>query len=250
MDTALEWLGGWGAQGVPEGGACVYYAFQRALPEAVRARFLASFSDEERARHARFLRGGDQDLFLLAHGMLRCVLGNQLGVSAGELAFESGEHGRPELTHPAGAGKLRFNLTHTKGLVACALAPGRAVGVDAENLSRSIDRRSVAARVFSAPERQSIEERSGATARERFFLHWTLKESYIKAVGKGFALPLRQITTVPADDASATLRLAEIEDDASRWMLRTHHAGPEHLLAVALDAGADAPVSFEELPFG
>jgi 4'-phosphopantetheinyl transferase len=247
MSTALHRIEGWGARGVPEGGACVYYLFQRALPEEVQARFVASFSDDERTRHTRFLRDGDQNLFLLAHGMLRCVLANHLGVSPGELAFESGEHGRPELTHPTGAEKLRFNLTHTKGLAACALAPGRAVGVDAENLSRSIDRRSVAARVFSAPERQSIEERSGASAQERFFLHWTLKESYIKAVGKGFALPLRQITTLPADDASATLRLADIEDDASRWILRTHRAGSEHLLAVALDAGADAPVSFEEL---
>jgi 4'-phosphopantetheinyl transferase len=232
---------------LPVGGARVYYVFQEALGPRLREGLMGLLSDDERERRARFLRESDRDLYLLAHGMLRRVLAVHTGVEARKLRFETGVYGRPELSGPASIGSLRFNLTHTPGLAACAVASGRAVGVDAEHLIRKIDLPSVSARVFSTAERRGLEALSGRDAIERFFLLWTLKEAYVKALGRGFSLPLRSITTVPTIDQRAVLQLDDMDDDASRWVLRTHRAGAEHQLALALEAGADPPVTFEEL---
>jgi len=241
-----------GERSLPLGGARVYYVFQddvfqQALNAGLRDRLMGLLSEQERSRQARFLRERDRDLYLMAHGMLRRVLANHTGVSPQTLAFETGPHGRPELSGPAAIGQLRFNLTHTPGLAACAVASGRAVGVDAENLARKIDLRSVSARVFSTEERRGLDALSGRAATERFFLLWTLKEAYVKALGLGFSLPLQRITTTPTSDERASLQLDDMDDDASRWVLRTHRAGPEHQIAVTVEAKTDARVTFEEL---
>ena len=238
------------AGNLPRGGARVYYVFQASLNARLRDRLMGLLSKDELTRQGRFICGSDRDLYLLAHGMLRRVLAQHTGVPPQALLFETGVHGRPELAGPAAAGSLRFNLTHTPGLAACAVAVGRSVGVDAERLARKIDRGPVSARVFSDEERRGLDELSGKDAQERFFVHWTLKEAYVKAVGRGFSLPLRRITTAPTSDGRATLHLKDMDDDASRWLLRTHRAGPDHQIAVALEAKADAPVTFEELRHG
>jgi len=232
----------------PPGGARVYYAYPSALDATVRGQLMALLSSEERQRHARFRFERDRDLYVLAHGMLRRVLSRHAGVPPATLEFRTLEHGRPELAAPEAALSLRFNLTHTEGLAACAVAVGRAVGVDAERVTRDADIRALSPRVFSTDERRAIDERDGQAARDRFFEHWTLKEAYVKAVGKGLSLPLRNITTTPASDGSAQLRLVDIDDAPERWLLRLHRAGTEHQLAVVLEAGQGAKVTFEELP--
>ncbi len=232
---------------LPLGGARVYYVFQHALVRDVRDQLEELLSKEERERQARFVRERDRDLYLLAHGLLRRVLAQHTGVVPQALLFETGDYGRPEFSGPEATGPLRFNLTHTPGLAACAVADGRAIGVDAEHLARNIDLRAVSARVFSAAERHGLDALSGKDATERFFLLWTLKEAYVKALGLGFSLPLRNITTTPSVGGHATLQVEDMEDEANRWVLRTHRAGAEHQIAVALEAGADAPVTFEEL---
>ena len=136
--------------GIPPGGARVYYVFQRDMGPRMRDEWMGWLSAEERVRQARYQRESDRDLYLMAHGMLRRVLAQHTGLSPDALRFETNRFGRPELSDDAAGRSIRFNLTHTPGLAACAVAADRAVGVDAENLDREIDLRSVSARVFSA----------------------------------------------------------------------------------------------------
>lgn len=234
--------------GIPPGGARVYYVFQRDMGPRMRDEWMGWLSAEERVRQARYQRESDRDLYLMAHGMLRRVLAQHTGLSPDALRFETNRFGRPELSDDAAGRSIRFNLTHTPGLAACAVAADRAVGVDAENLDREIDLRSVSARVFSPAEIRGLDELIGRDATERFYLHWTLKEAYVKALGMGFSLPLRRITTLPMGNDRAGLRLDEMADDASRWLLCTHRAGAAHQISLALEAPASAPVRFEELP--
>lgn len=231
----------------PPGGARVYYIFQDALDPPLREQLMTLLSNDERERHGRFRFERDRDLYVLAHGMLRRVLATHAGVTPAELVFRIEEHGRPELAAPEAALSLRFNLTHTDGLVACAVAEGRAVGVDAEWVTRQANIRSLSARVFSDVERRAIAERSGQSAADRFFEHWTLKEAYVKAVGKGLSLPLQKITTTPVGEGAAELQLVDVDDDAGRWLLRLQRVGSAHQLAVVVEADPLAQVTFEEL---
>ena len=71
---------------------------------------------EEAQRWKRYHKKESQDLFLVAHVATRFVLSTYGSVDPAGWVFERGENGRPELVGgPAG---MRFNISHTEGMVA------------------------------------------------------------------------------------------------------------------------------------
>lgn len=104
------------------------------------------------------------------------------------LVFSRNKHGKPELCHPATP--LRFNLTHTPGLIGLAVAVGGSVGLDAEAKGRKTrgDSLRLARRRFSQIEIEQLERIEDPEERAALFIKlWTLKEAYVKAVGRGIA---------------------------------------------------------------
>jgi 4'-phosphopantetheinyl transferase len=217
----------------------VYYSATHGLTDDQRERGRAMLDDGERARHLRFRFAEDRDAYLAAHALTRAVLARQLGVAPSALRFEHGPHGRPELAWPAPSPRLRFNLSHTRGLVACALALEHDIGVDVEHVQRRVEIELLAKNVFSETERAELLALAGEPQRRRFFELWTLKEAYIKAVGKGLALPLPAIDIQLAASRAPTIAFATpIGDDGARWFLHLSEPVPSFLLAVALAAPA------------
>jgi 4'-phosphopantetheinyl transferase len=223
-----------------------------ARPETIlavhsREALLEGLSQDERVRHARFRFESDRDIYLVAHVLVRRMLARVAGVAPESFAFVAGEHGRPEISAPAGANALRFNLSHTHGLVACAVTRAADIGVDVEYVERKVEVMNVATHVFSVVEVEALEALSGEAQRERFFELWTLKEAYIKAIGKGLSAPLRAITFDPAQPDPVPVRFdAEVADDDARWCLRRFPVGVRHRLAVALAADRDAHIRCQE----
>ena len=103
-----------------------------------------------------------------------------------------GENGKPYFPDlPA----LQFNLSHSKTKVMCVISD-TAVGCDVEQISAADVR--LAKRFFSAKEYEIIADQGSEEAQKRMFCRiWTLKESFMKATGKGFSLPLDQFTVYP-----------------------------------------------------
>ena len=150
--------------------------------------FTQSLSLAEKARMARFHFGHDRAAFATAHGLLRLALGRYLSAPyAGD--FILGKHGKPELP---GALRLRFNLSHSRGIVVAAVSPKLEVGIDVEPLSRQIDGRQLAANVLSQDESADL----AATGRrsEDFLPRWVMKEALAKATGQGLQADFRQIS--------------------------------------------------------
>lgn len=106
-----------------------------------------------------------------------------------------GENGKPYFPDlPA----LQFNLSHSKTKVMCVISD-TAVGCDVEQISAADVR--LAKRFFSAKEYEIIADQGSEEAQKRMFCRiWTLKESFMKATGKGFSLPLDQFTVYPDGD--------------------------------------------------
>jgi len=204
-------------------------------------------SEDERARHARFKFESDRDIYLVAHALVRRMLSNLTGAASDALQFVAGEHGRPEIVAPGPAAAFRFNLSHTHGLVACAVTREADIGVDVEYVERKVDVLNVADHVFSVREVEGLAALSGEAQRERFFELWTLKEAYIKAIGKGLSAPLRSITFEPDQPDPVPVRFGpEVADDHARWCLRRFHVGPVHRLALAVAADPAAVIECRE----
>ena len=159
-------------------------------------------------------------------------------------------HGRPYLAlRPPETPDLRFNLSHTPGLVACAVTIGREVGLDVEHIGRSLVHDNIPERFFSAREVADLRARPAAEQRVVFFDYWTLKESYIKARGLGLALPLGQFSFICAAGQAPTIEFApELHDDPSSWQFAQFWPTTEHRMAVAVRrTGGDLPIEVSEV---
>jgi hypothetical protein len=122
--------------------------------------------------------------------MVRRALSRYSEIPPQKWRFVENAHGKPLIDPDLDSPPLSFSLAHTKGLAVVAVTGGADVGVDVERADRSVNAARLTGRFFSPEETAALQELSPERLRERFFLYWTLKESYIKARGLGLSLPL------------------------------------------------------------
>ncbi len=164
---------------------------------------------------------------------MRTVLSKYADVAPEAWRFVTNEYGRPEIDEPADARWLKFNLSHTNGLIAMIVARDREVGVDVEDRERSGQLLEVADRFFSPSEVEALHALPEEERLDRFFLYWTLKESYIKARGMGLAIPLAQFSF--GVDADITIDFdPKLNDDPNRWQFTAMSVGRRHALAAGV----------------
>lgn len=212
------------------------------LPSERRRAALAVLSDEERAQHDRFRVEHARELYLAAHALARSVLSRYLEVDPAAWQFRFNRWGRPEIDGPEGLPRLRFNLSHTRGLVACIVALESDLGVDVEAIERHIDLLGVARHSFAPAEVEELRSLPLSARRLRFFSFWTLKESYIKARGMGMALPLKRFAFSLAEPGALRVRFdATLEDRVSDWQFHLYRVSADHLLAAGLRHGGGVP---------
>lgn len=186
---------------------------------------------EECARRDRFRVPEDRRDYAHAHDLLRRSLSVYAPTPPVEWRFDAGAYGKPALAD----GGLSFNLSHTRGLVACVIARSLPVGVDVERTTRDVELDLLAARFFSAPETASLSI-CRTDARTRFFDLWTLKEAFIKATGKGLSQPLRSFSfDLDVDDRSIHFAAPD-GFDAAEWQFALYAPLPDARLAVAVHA--------------
>ena len=211
-------------------------AVDSAASRSILGRHAAILDGDERARADRFHFAADRDTFVLAHALTRRVLSRHAPVAPGDWRFTVNRFGKPEIERPPSVAPLRFNLTHTRGLVACAVTLGRDVGVDAERRDRvrPADFADLAARYFSPEEAGALTALSDGERTARFVAYWTLKEAYVKARGGGLSIPLDSFTI--RFDPSAGPRLvvdSPAPGSVDEWRLEVVDGGDAHTLAVA-----------------
>ena len=201
-------------------------------------------SNEEHERMARLVFERDRRAFLITRALVRTTLSRYASVAPADWRFVENVHGRPEiLDRPPGTPDLRFNLSHTDGLIACAVTIGREVGVDVEHINRPLTH-DVAGRFFAPAEVNDLRALPAEDQRKVFFDYWTLKEAYIKARGFGLALPLGDFAfkLTPPDPPSIAFEPA-LDDDPSTWQFMQDWPTPLHRLGLAVRReGADLPV--------
>jgi 4'-phosphopantetheinyl transferase len=206
-------------------------------------------SPDEHQRMARFVFDRDRRAFLLTRALVRTTLARYANVKPAAWQFITNAHGRPELLdRPAGVPDLRFNISHTNGLIACAVTIGREVGIDVEDIGRRVTH-DVAGRHFAPAEVNDLRRLPDAEQQRVFFDYWTLKESYIKARGFGLALPLGDFAFKLNPPQPPTIAFEPVlEDDPATWQFLQAWPTPQHRLALAVRReGPDLPVRIRDV---
>uniref|UniRef100_A0A7N0UBQ5 holo-[acyl-carrier-protein] synthase n=1 Tax=Kalanchoe fedtschenkoi TaxID=63787 RepID=A0A7N0UBQ5_KALFE len=134
---------------------------------------------------------------LLARTLVRTTIARyQINseISPSSLKFRKNIYGKPEVDWQHGDNRnqsaLHFNLSHTSSLIACGVTSDSPIGIDVEEIQRRLTRDilSFACRYFTPDEVEYLSAISDSEVQKRELLKlWTIKESYVKALGRGFS---------------------------------------------------------------
>ncbi|MDY6945153.1 MAG: 4'-phosphopantetheinyl transferase superfamily protein [Pseudomonadota bacterium] len=216
----------------------VWLAYYHDIADAsLHAEYRALLTEEERSKEFRFYFPDDQRRYLVTRAMVRTVLSRYLAVDPADWRFTNNEYGRPAIANLSQAGcGLRFNISHTRGLIALGVTQHRELGVDVENIRTREVGLEIADRFFAPAEVAELSRVPRERQQDRFFEYWTFKESYIKARGMGLSIPLGQFSFhYPHERAVHIAIEPQLGDDAGRWGFWQYRPSSEHLLAVCAE---------------
>jgi 4'-phosphopantetheinyl transferase len=139
---------------------------------------------ERQHRINRYKYIKDAQLSLIAGLLLSSIIQGELGIPYNQQCFEYNSSGKPRLITDQ---PYHFNLSHSVDWVVCG-TDHNPVGIDIEQI-RPINLR-IAKRVMNDHEYKTFSELSPEEKITYFYDIWTMKESYVKAIGKGLSFPL------------------------------------------------------------
>jgi len=209
-------------------------------------------TDEEIERNQRYRFEEGRITDAVTRALVRTTLSRYRDVDPTAWRFSKGEHGKPEINAPELSQPLRFNLSHTRGQIVCAIATTQRLGVDIEWVERRNSLLNIAERFFSPLEVTDLFALPEAEQKSRFFDYWTLKEAYIKASGEGISLGLDNFSFHLPSPEQITISFTDaIRERPEEWRFQLFQATPQHRLAVALHAGDQADLQvrlFDTVP--
>jgi len=218
-------------------------------------RYRALVTEPERERGERFRFERHRNQYWVTRALVRTCLSHYFPVEPVDWRFEADADGRPYVEAPIDVAPLSFNLSHTDGLIACAVAWDAVVGCDVEDLTRRVEGEGIATRFFAAPEVETLRTCEASARRIRFLEFWTLKEAYVKARGTGLRTSLQSFSfslwNRPGgrpDAVPGRIQIAfhDLDDDPARWWFGLRRVDERHLLALAVNTSRPRTLRLRE----
>ncbi len=154
--------------------------------------------------------------------LARYSVGQYLVNPAQEIILLFGEKGKP---HIGNLENVHFNISHSGHYVVCAVADTE-IGIDVERI-RNVNLR-IAERFFSPSEIDDLMACDEETRMQYFITLWTIKESYLKAIGRGLTQHLNSFTIVQNNDSY----LLTGNEEAEGFGIETLQLNHEYMMAV------------------
>lgn len=124
-----------------------------------------------------------QQEHMLGRRLLDYGLRQEYALFLSESDIGAGEYGKPHLKdYP----DIHFSISHCDGMVVCGIMD-RVIGIDVERIRPYSEK--TAKRIMAEEELR----REPVLSPEIFFKYWTLKESYLKAIGTGLSYPMKEV---------------------------------------------------------
>jgi 4'-phosphopantetheinyl transferase len=141
--------------------------------------------DHKLVRMKKYKQQESYENALLGDMLARFAVLKGTGIRYIKRPFLLNDYGKPGLPPDM---SLQFNISHSANRIVCA--SGQApLGIDVQ-LVGEINPSDIAERFFAPEEFRLLQEADDDARMELFYDLWTLKESYIKALGKGLSIRL------------------------------------------------------------
>lgn len=146
--------------------------------------FKSLLSEERIKKINKYIYDIDKKISILSEILVKYILYKEYRFSPHLIIFEYNEFGKPSLKD---CNDIFFNISHSGNWIVCTVSDSP-VGIDVEGEVSDVI--PIANRFFSAYENEYIRSRGISNQDEMFCKIWTLKESYLKCIGKGLMIPL------------------------------------------------------------
>ncbi|KAH9290561.1 hypothetical protein KI387_034678, partial [Taxus chinensis] len=192
-------------------------------------------SSEEYAQVLQMEGKQIQKQALLARVLVRTTLARYTdgNINPKSLIFSKNKFGKPEVVWPCDTSygnewklpPLCFNIAHTSSLICCGVTTDTLVGIDVEEKIRRTRTNilAFANRWFSSPEIAWLDAFTDPEEqRQKFIQLWTLKEAYVKALGRGISgAPLKDFSVYIQHLPIMEERIEHPDDDGSDSVVHT-----------------------------
>jgi len=172
---------------------------------------------------------------LIAEILLRYCLKIRFDISKSEVQFIKNNFGKPMLKNFK---KIHFNLSHSGDWVVCGINYDYPIGVDVERIK---DNNLQIAETFFTPEEYDyILNQPLKEMNKNFYKIWTLKESYVKAEGKGLNIPLH---TFSFDILPKEIQMYEGSNLSKKYCFQIFYLDDLHVVSVCSKNIYNGPIS-------
>ncbi|XP_036393013.1 L-aminoadipate-semialdehyde dehydrogenase-phosphopantetheinyl transferase [Megalops cyprinoides] len=226
---------------------------------------------EEKERIGQFVFAKDAKSAMAGRLLMRKLISERMGIAWDQIHLARTAKGKPFLASPPSPSTLRrwsFNVSHQGDFAVLAAEQNLQVGVDV--MKTAMPGSSTVSDFFRIMKRQFTDHEWTAiraagpewTQLDMFHRHWTLKESFIKAIGTGLGFDLQRvefhISPVQMQEGQVyreTKMYLDFEEEED-WVFEECLLDADHHVAVALgkwerpgdDMGDDCHTAFSPRP--
>jgi len=226
--------------GIPEGEIHLYFTRPDKIDKpGLLSRYKSLLTRDELQDLSRFHFPQHKKQYLLTRALVRTCLSIYHDTDPDQWRFAKDSHGKPKLAKPFDGLPVGFNLSHTDGLIICAIVSGSDIGVDVENRHRPMVLEANDFHRFLSPvEIRTLEELPPEEKKHGFFDYWTLKESYLKAAGMDRLQSLHEISFILKNNKLVDVLIQhENSVPGEHWKFWRVRIDDQYLIAVAMNSG-------------
>ncbi|MCT4620240.1 MAG: 4'-phosphopantetheinyl transferase superfamily protein [Marinisporobacter sp.] len=144
--------------------------------------------EQDKIKHYR--RWQDAQNSIIGKIMIRSILCRRYQMNNYTIMFKKNDYGKPYILNKE---DIHFNISHSGEWIVCAIDT-KPIGIDVEQIKlMDID---IAKGLFSSEEYEALMAIEEQQRLGYFYDLWTLKESYIKADGRGLSISLDTFSCV------------------------------------------------------
>lgn len=196
--------------------------------------FIDVLSEDEVRRAAVYSLEKDRVQFIIGRGLLRIILGFYVDANPKELRFQYNEYGKPQLSEALLYNYISFNVSHSDNEIIYAISQGRKLGVDIERICLDLEFNEVLKRFFSPKEQWIIKNSPSEKQVNTFYMIWTRKEAYCKAIGTGIVSHFERIDVTAGTGEANRYKVSGENIEEKYWVISDISIDENYTAAVAV----------------
>lgn len=195
------------------------------LDEKLKEKLLSCVSAEKRNKINGYKNEADKLRSLMSETLIRSIICNKYKINNNDILYEYNIYGKPELK---GKCDFFFNISHSGSWVFAGI-DSKPIGVDIEEIIL-IDYISISKRFFTEDECRWLLSQNVKNRIKCFYKLWTIKESYLKMIGKGLSVPLNSFSIIFDHDDNVLLK--HTDNSKIEANIKLYDVGGDYTIAV------------------